>query len=490
MALRLAFKRKFDKGQWTDAADAREAIGKAFQEVLPNQPFELPATLGDDGLFEPADPDASFRFQASVGVADIDAAEDLIKDVRSKHGDNVEIGADPSFSLHDLYLPNTPASLLFGNSRMAHALIGIDRVDPGWGQGVNVVVVDGGFDGRWLSSVQGKGPGEGKKLDGWGRYETLRTGDRQRYQPGESRAETPSDAATQHARMIVRNILAIAPAARIWDVPLLPAQAQDPPMASVAEAILYYFRRDHRRKRKGSVDLPDGPWVLVNAWGVSNPSIYERLADRNIGYADNPDHFLINDMPKLADQGIDVVFAAGNCGEPCPQRKCGADDCGPGRSIHGLNAHPSVLTVGAVTVDGRPIGLSAQGPGRLAKNWVASKSAEKWRVKDTRLKDNTLATEKPDLCAPSHFGDSDDMRSANTGTSAAAGVAAGIIAALRSISDYKSLPPSDIRHALRQGAKDASGTKEWDARLGYGVINVPATIRALKDLPKPPPAAA
>jgi len=197
-------------------------------------------------------------------------------------------------------------------------------------------------------------------------------------------------------------------------------------------------------------------WVMVNAWGVMDPESDAGFSD----YADNPDNFLVNDMRLLALADIDVVFAAGNCGEPCPDRRCGDDDCGPGRSIFGMNAHPDVLTVGAVRTDGLPIALSAQGPGRLATRGSGK----------TDYSRNRRARYKPDLCAPSHFRESDDASQVNTGTSAACGFAAGVIAALRSVPEGRNRSPGYIRDTLRRTA-NPMGTKVWDPRLGFGVID-------------------
>jgi subtilisin family serine protease len=161
------------------------------------------------------------------------------------------------------------------------------------------------------------------------------------------------------------------------------------------------------------------------------------------------------------------VFAAGNCGEPCPDRRCGLQDTGPGRSILGWNAHPKVLTVGAVRVDGLPVALSAQGPGRLARKGSGS----------TDYTDNLRARQKPDLSAPSHFRESDDASEFNTGTSAACGFAAGVLAALRSVPSGRGLCPEAMRSLLRDNARPAGAG--WDPRLGFGTINLANALAAL-----------
>jgi hypothetical protein len=91
-----------------------------------------------------------------------------------------------------------------------------------------------------------------------------------------------------------------------------------------------------------------GPWILVNAWAV-----FDRSVEPSPGnYTENKNpggHPLIN-IVKLGIQfvALDVIFAAGNCGEFCASRRCGGVDRGPGRSIWGANALPEVITAGAV----------------------------------------------------------------------------------------------------------------------------------------------
>ena len=125
----------------------------------------------------------------------------------------------------------------------------------------------------------------------------------------------------------------------------------------------------------------------------------------------------------------------------------------------------------AVRTDARWIGSSSQGEGQ-----------------------RRLSREKPDLCAPSYFRDAGDAFTgntsgsfvsppgspyvANTGTSAACGVAAGIVAAIRSGWDHTVLSPRDLRQALNDNARKTEGPG-WNGCLGHGIINVEATLCAL-----------
>ena len=89
---------------------------------------------------------------------------------------------------------------------------------------------------------------------------------------------------------------------------------------------------------------------------------------------------------------------------------------------------------------------------------------------------------KPDLCAPSGFHEDDDSALLNTGTSAAAAVAAGVVAALRSFEHFRGAPyvaPAEMRDLLRESARREQG-QDWDPRLGYGVIDCQRALAELK----------
>ena len=103
------------------------------------------------------------------------------------------------------------------------------------------------------------------------------------------------------------------------------------------------------------------------------------------GFPNPARHPFIQLIDQLAAKNFDIIFCAGNCGGVCPDGRCGPNDFGPGRGIWGANAHPSVLTVGAVRTDTNWIGYSSEGPG------------------PGRPPFNKLANQKPDLCAPSHY---------------------------------------------------------------------------------------
>ncbi|MBV1797142.1 S8 family serine peptidase [Siccirubricoccus sp. G192] len=193
-------------------------------------------------------------------------------------------------------------------------------------------------------------------------------------------------------------------------------------------------------------------------------------------HSDSAEHPLNWRIWRHDQSGFDVVFAAGNCGGFCPKSRCGPDDRGPGRSVHGPNARPEVLTVGAVRVDGTWLGYSSQGPGpRPEPPEQAGYASPSQDHPPQGPEAARLAHDKPDLCAPSQFADDEDAAGANTGTSAACGIAAGAVAALRSGWSPCDLPPAMLRECLRRQARRPAGAA-WNNRLGWGILDLGATL--------------
>lgn len=246
--------------------------------------------------------------------------------------------------------------------------------------------------------------------------------------------------------MLIRNILAIAPEVTIFDMPLIPPNIGDiPAFLGGAQAAFQQMRSDIAMLQADPRWA--GPWLLVNAWAT-----FDLRSDLPRGspgrYADGPTHPFHDVVAGLAGDGRDLVFCAGNCGQWCPDERCGPGDIGFGHSISGANAYAEVLSVGAVRVDGLPLGYSSQGPGMVA-------------------------ADKPDLCAPSNFADDGDPGRINAGTSAACAVAAGVVAALRSPASMP--PPTKVTPAMLIAALKAGGGGAWDQQLGSGILNGAAT---------------
>ena len=168
-------------------------------------------------------------------------------------------------------------------------------------------------------------------------------------------------------------------------------------------------------------------------------------------------------IDQLAANKFDIIFCAGNCGGVCPDGRCGPNDFGPGRGIWGANAHPSVLTVGAVRTDTSWIGYSSEGPG------------------PGRPPLNKLANQKPDLCAPSQYIEPGGDIPPNRGTSAAAALAAGVVSAFRSKTSRSqaAVPPTLLINVLNTTTPEAISGLPWERRIGNGILNARAASAVL-----------
>jgi subtilisin family serine protease len=292
------------------------------------------------------------------------------------------------------------------------------------GKGVRVAIVDTGIDGTQIPVTGGWGPNPS-------------------YKPG----TTPAD----HGTMCAFDAMIAAPQASILDYALL--QSAGGTWGAFLSDALAAFADLIALLQKSP-----GPLVVNNSWALFN-----RMYDAPIGspenYSANPDHPFNQIVGTLVGAGADVLFAAGNCGRQCPDGRCGAGDKGPGKSIHGANAHPDVITVAAVTVDDRRLGYSSQGPGGLSHR-------------------------KPDVAGYSHFAGS-GVYEADGGTSAASPVVAGVVAALRQRVSVSKLSPSAMKALLQRTATDLE-SNGWDFDIGYGVVNAAEAVKKLKLTPQTP----
>jgi subtilisin family serine protease len=202
----------------------------------------------------------------------------------------------------------------------------------------------------------------------------------------------------------------------------------------------------------------------LNPWAMNPKGVFS-VRDRRFGIRsftkddfNDPAHPFNQLVVGAVKAGIDVVFAAGNCGQFCPDMRCGALYQGPGHSIFGPHSLSEVLTVGAVRTDAMWLAYSSQGPGQHA----------------SELK-------KPDICAPSQFCENDDAFATNTGTSAACALAAGVIAVLRGNMTWSStvLPPDHLKQLLIDTARKTQGPN-WNNRLGHGILDAKAAYDELK----------
>jgi hypothetical protein len=189
--------------------------------------------------------------------------------------------------------------------------------------------------------------------------------------------------------------------------------------------------------------------VVNNSWAQYD--LTSDLPPGNPGnYSDNPNHPFNRIVGDLDRAGADILFAAGNCGAPCPASRCQ----GINNTITGANGHPSVLTVAGVDTTKTRVGYSSTGSGRLT-------------------------VRKPDISGYTHFRGSGAFI-VDSGTSAAAPVVAGVVAAVRSKLPYDpgnpATHPAAIRNLVTSTAEDLGpvGSPKWplhDFEHGFGVVN-------------------
>jgi Subtilase family len=273
-----------------------------------------------------------------------------------------------------------------------------------------------------------------------------------------SQVRKPGQPLTGHGEMVARNARAVVRASgsdvhlQLLDCPVIPDGITDLPvflhsvtaaLFSVWAVIAWKRAREEKPARTG--------WVICNAWGVFDPSLEPPEAP----YSNNREHPVAVTLRLLEGLCADIVFAAGNCGQFCPNARCHPDFTGPGASINGANALEEVLTVGAVRTDRLWLGYSGQGPG------IAH-----------------MAQEKPDLCAPSQFANEDDA-GPNTGTSTACGLTAGAVALLRTKWRCSDKDPAVFRAILREQAAQPDGPVGWRDRTGYGILDLAAAASRL-----------
>jgi hypothetical protein len=287
------------------------------------------------------------------------------------------------------------------------------QADQMVGRGVKIMVVDSGIDQNQIQVAGGFSPNP---------------------------SVSPGNSPPGHGTMVAYDALIAAPHAMIYDIPLLTSTAGGRWVGLLSDGL-----RAFAEIMAIHLQVP-GPMVVVNSW-----ALYDRRTDSPAGnpqnYCSNPHHPFNTIITALTSAGIDVLFAAGNCGGTWPDQRCGLSDRGPGNSILGANSHPDVITVAAVTVDYEVLGYSSEGPGTLCEN-------------------------KPDIAGFSHFSGS-GVYPADTGTSAACPVAAGVVAALRSKTSIRDLAPATIKGSLLRSARRINGAG-WNPQIGAGVIDAGA----------------
>jgi serine protease AprX len=282
------------------------------------------------------------------------------------------------------------------------------------GEGVVVGIVDGGIwaEGRMDPEQPGVVP---RVIDGW---------------PAQDWGTIAGW--RRHGNMLATDVLGIAPKASLYDIRISDSSHTDRGRMSDAIAGIHWAIEKYR--------ATGTPHILCCGWGI-----YRQADDPK--YATDPHHPLTRKIVEALDEGMIVLFAAGNGGDSCPASWCG-DDCGPGKSIWGANGHPRVLSVGAVNKHKEVIGYSSQGPAALDEH-------------------------KPDVCGVSHFA---GYFCSDSGTSAACAVTAGVVALLKQA--RPALTQEAAKRALKSTAKPV-GPASWNHQTGSGVIQAKAAFDAI-----------
>jgi len=298
--------------------------------------------------------------------------------------------------------------------------LGVDQI---WatgirGAGMVIGIVDGGITavGRPVRPAESGTPKVARIIGGW---------------PAADWGTTAA-AWSNHGNMTSTDALGMAPEAQVYDIRISDGSAISNALAGFQWAI-------DQHRANGT------PHLLSNSWGI-----FQESWDRD--YASNPNHPFTRKVVEALNEGILVLFAAGNCGGTCPDGRCGPDT-GPGRSIWGANGHPLVMTVGAVNKNEQFVGYSSQGPA-------------------------ALDPQKPDFCGITHF---QGYFASDSGTSAATPIVAGVVALLKQSSP--SATQDQIKQALKETAKDI-GPAGWDQHSGTGIIRAKAAFDRTAGAPR------
>jgi subtilisin family serine protease len=299
-----------------------------------------------------------------------------------------------------------------GNVGDVASYLGVDQI---WaagprGDGVVVGVVDGGIRAQGRPTSEG-GAQLARVIGGW---------------PATSWGTTAA-AWGDHGMMCGTDVLGMAPNAQLYDLRISDGDALSDALQAFQWAINQH--------------MTDGtPQVLTNSWGMFQQGWAP-------DYTTNPNHPFTRKVLEAIDEGILVLFAAGNCGATCPDGRCGPDT-GPGKSIWGANGHPRVITVGAVNKNEQFVGYSSQGPAALDPN-------------------------KPDFCSITHF---TGYFTSDSGTSAATPIAAGVVALLKQAKPAAT--QDQVKQALKSTAKDI-GPAGFDQHSGAGILRAKAAYDVL-----------
>jgi hypothetical protein len=266
----------------------------------------------------------------------------------------------------------------------------------------------------------------------------------------------PGDHRVGHGTMCAYDALIAAPKATLLDIAILIGRplGDHTVQATIGAAMQAYLSLIQKWVFQpiAGIAPPYPALVINNSWGIYHPSLDSPPGSPR--YIDNPHHPFRDYIRLLTDAGVDILFAAGNCGAQCPDAPCLSRTH---RTIMGANAYTEVLTVAGCDTRDALVGYSSQGPSI-----------------------RHMPQKKPDLTAYTHFLGSKAQRIyiPDSGTSAACAVAAGCIAALRAKLPPASTSPAALIQVLKQTARHVAGPG-WHQDYGYGIID---PVEAAKSL--------
>ncbi|MEM7703476.1 MAG: S8/S53 family peptidase [Pseudomonadota bacterium] len=260
-----------------------------------------------------------------------------------------------------------------------------------------------------------------------------------------------------HGTMCAFDALIAAPKAKILDYPIISNLGGDQGGSTMSGALSDALKAFSDLEAFWAVTFSGtrqnyDSLVVNNSWGLFHPS-WDFPSGHPGRYLDNPNHPFNVRVTALARHNVDILFAAGNCGSQCPDGRCGGKTTD---TITGANAHPDVLTLAGVDVNGGRIGYSSEGPP------VAGMGAPN----------------KPDIAAATHFNGS-GVSSVDSGTSASCPVASGCVAALRTALPQNTLNPATLFDALRQNTPEARAGQSWNGETGFGILDLDAAAADL-----------
>lgn len=315
------------------------------------------------------------------------------------------------------------------------------------GKGVAVAIVDTGINLAHLTAKLGHTP----HLDAAASWRP----------PGTPPPPAPGTWPVNHGTMCAFDALIAAPQATLVDFPVL--SAHFPGGGSIMSGTLSAALAAYGFMLTSWASGPLRQFralVASNSWGIFHPS-WDFPPGHPGRYCDNPRHPFNIQVGVATRSGIDVIFAAGNCGAPCADGRCQGRTTG---AIMGASAVRDVLTIAGCDTHNQRVGYSSQGPSIPG-----------------------MFKEKPDITAYTHFLGSEAFGagSPDSGTSAACPVTSGCVAALRTsgrIPPRTTMPPALLFQELRKTAKQPAGVPPhvWNGDYGFGIIDTMAAVTALK----------